>query len=120
MQTTAEALQALSVEELNRYCADIDKVLSVHSENKAQIYCVWGEFTVERQSINGGVRFTLPKCPNALAWTITTGFDPEPEKIIIHCTINRTDHDSDFIETIQSFIDAWKQGLEGNFPQGCE
>ena len=118
VKTSVEEIQALTVEKLNQYCADIDKVLSVQSENNGEVYCIWGTFTVERQIINGGIRFTLPKCPNALAWTITTGFPPEPEKIVIHCTINRTEHDTDFIESIESFISSWKFGLESHLPTG--
>ncbi|WP_353572027.1 hypothetical protein [Candidatus Albibeggiatoa sp. nov. BB20] len=112
VETQPEILQALAVEKLNQYCAEIDTVLRVEHENSADIYCLWGEFTVHRQVINGGVRFSMPNCPNAFAWTITTSFAPEPEKIVIHGTINRTEHDPDFIESIQAFIQAWKVGLE--------
>lgn len=114
VKTKPEILQELTVRKLNHYCADIDKILSIEHDNSADVYCLWGEFTVHRQVINGGVRFSLPKCPNALAWTITTGFDPEPDKVVIHCTINRTEHDADFIESIQSFIHSWKVGLQQN------
>ena len=112
VKTSVETLQSITVENLNYYCAYIDKLLSIDSENSAQIYCEWGEFTVLRQVINGGVRFSLPNCPNALAWTITTGLDPDPEKIVIHCTINRTEHEADFVESIEAFIQSWKLGLE--------
>ena len=112
VETSVETLQSITVENLNHYCTYIDKLLSIDNENSAKIYCEWGEFTVHREIINGGVRFTLPNCPNALAWTITTGFDPEPEKVVIHCTINRTEHEADFIESIESFIHSWKLGLE--------
>ena len=112
VKTTPETLQALTVHQLSQYCADIDKVLHVDDDNSANVYCLWGEFTVHRQLINGGIRFSLPKCPNALAWTITTGFAPEPDKVVIHCTINRIEHDVDFIESIESFIESWKIGIE--------
>jgi len=115
VQTTPDALQALTVKKLAAYCSDIDKVLAVDSDDKGSVYCVWGEFTVERQWINGGVRFTLPGCPNALSWTLTTGFPPSPDQVVIHCTINRTEHEDDFIESIQTFVESWKKGLEGHF-----
>lgn len=115
IRPSVEEIQALTVARLSQYCADIDRVLSVKSDDDAEIYCIWGTFSVMRQLINGGVRFTLPKCPNALAWTITTGYDPEPEKVVIHCTINRTTHDADFIESIESFIHSWKLGLESHW-----
>lgn len=114
IETTPETLQKLTVRKLNQYCSDIDKVLHIENDNSADVYCVWGEFTVHRQVINGGVRFSLPNCPNALAWTITTGFEPEPNEVVIHGTINRTEHDADFIESIQLFIQSWKVGLENN------
>jgi len=114
VKTSVESIQALSVEKLNQYCGDIDKILRVDNEDRATVYCIWGKFSVHRQIINGGIRFTLPNCPNALAWTITTGFDPEPEKVVIHCTINRTEHDADFVESIEAFIHSWKLGLESH------
>jgi len=114
IETKPEILQGLTVHKLNQYCDDIEKLLHIEDDNSANIYCIWGEFTVHRQVINGGVRFTLPNCPNALSWTITTGFDPEPKKTVIHGTINRTEHDADFIESIESFIHSWKVGLEKN------
>jgi hypothetical protein len=75
----------------------------------------WGQFIAHREPIRGGVRFTLPNRPNALAWTIITGFPPATEKIVIHCTINRADHDADFIASIQTFVHDWQRGLEARF-----
>lgn len=112
VETKPEVLQALTVHKLNEYCAEIDKVLRVEHEDIADVYCIWGEFTVHKQKISGGVRFSLPGCPNALAWTITTGFEPAPQRVVIHCTINRTKHDPEFIASIQTFIGSWKAGLE--------
>ncbi len=112
VNTTVNAIQLITVADLDRYCSDIDQVLNVESENLGTIYCIWGKFTVERQTINSGLRFTLPDCPNALGWTVTTGYDPAPNKVIIHCTINRTVHDAIFTESIASFISSWKFGLE--------
>lgn len=42
IQTTPEQLQQLSVDKLNEYCADIEKVLHVEHENSSSIYCIWG------------------------------------------------------------------------------
>jgi hypothetical protein len=112
--TTPHVLQTLTVKQLAAYCSDIDKVLTVDDDDRGSVYCIWGEFSVERQLINGGVRFTLPGCPNALAWTVTTGFPPAPGKVVIHCTINRQEHEEDFIDSIESFIAAWRHGLEQN------
>ncbi|MBF0590205.1 MAG: hypothetical protein HQL53_13875 [Magnetococcales bacterium] len=100
----------LTVAELARYCDFIDRVLR-HDGDEGEIYCGWGQFKVLRQAIKGGVRFVLPGCPNALAWTVTAGYPPALGGITIHGTINRTEHALDFVETIDEFMDSWAEGL---------
>lgn len=82
-----------------------------HKGNDALIGTLWGEFELSYDKINGGVRFTLTSCPNALAWTLTTGFPPERNKLIIHATINRTQKQEEFIEEIKDFLNDWEVGL---------
>ncbi len=65
---------------------------------------LWGEFVISYNKINGGVRFTLVDCPNALSWTITTGFSPERQKIVIHATINRTQKPDEFVNANLAYI----------------
>ena len=48
-------------------------------------------------------------------WTITYGFKPDREKIVLHCTINRTEIKDEFLEEINEFLDEWQEGLENNF-----
>ena len=72
---------------------------------------LWGEFLISYDKIKGGVRFTLLDCPNALSWTITTGFPPERNKIVLHSTINRTKKPAEFIEEIGEFMEEWEAGL---------
>lgn len=108
--------QVLSVERLALYCASIDAVLS-HAGDQGRIYCIWGEFAVRRERLRGGVRFSLPECPNALAWTITTGLPPDPAQVVIYCTINRREHDPDFIETLEAFVEDWRCGLEAGLSE---
>ncbi|WP_212636870.1 hypothetical protein [Desulfacinum hydrothermale] len=76
------------------------------------IFCIWGRFVIHREKINGGVRFTMPECPNAFPWTVTTGFPPALDKIVVHGTLNRTEHDPDFVESMEEFFAHWKEGLE--------
>jgi len=76
---------------------------------------LWGEFKISYDKINGGVRFTLLDCPNALSWTITTGLSEEREKIILHCTINQSNKPDEFIEEIQEFLDEWESGIKASF-----
>ncbi len=80
-------------------------LLEALNDYQAKIGSLWGEFTLGRQDINGGLRFSLLECPNALTWTITTGYEPAPKSIIVHLTINRTEKDQEFIEEIKEFID---------------
>ena len=109
--SAAELQQRLTISDLPRWCASIEKVLEAATTN-GEIYCVWGTFRTNREEIRGGVRFTLPGCANVLQWTVTTELPPDPQQTVIHLTINRNDHDSDFIDTIQQFVDDWKTGLE--------
>ena len=76
---------------------------------------LWGDFVISYDKINGGVRFTLVDCPNALSWTITTGFPPERNKIVLHATINRTQKPEEFIEEIIEFLDEWETGIKSIF-----
>ncbi|KAA6184256.1 hypothetical protein F2Q65_13170 [Thiohalocapsa marina] len=90
-------------------CASIDRILSWDATSDTDtMYCLWGHFLVRREPIQSGLRFTLPNCPNALAWTLTA----EPDGVLIHCTINRPTHEPDFIQSIETFVEEWRQGLE--------
>jgi hypothetical protein len=101
----------LRITDLPRWCASVSEVFR-DDGTEGEIYCLWGQFRVHREEIHDGVRFTLPGCPNALQWTVTTGQPPEPDKLVIHLTINRAEHDPDFVESNVQFIADWKSGLE--------
>lgn len=93
-------------------------VIGNQDHNKAQVGGVWGEFTLSRTLINGGIRFALDECPNALVWTITTGFQPAPESLIIHLTVNRQQLKESFIEEIEEFLNDQCHCLEQYFKKG--
>jgi hypothetical protein len=80
-------------------------IIGEHNKTMAHIGGIWGEFTLTRTLIKGGIRFALIECPNALTWSITTGLDPDPELIVIHLTINRQEQKPSFIEEIEAFLD---------------
>lgn len=90
-------------------------ILEKHSEYSAHIGSIWGEFTLKYDRIKGGVRFYLVECPNAFTWTITTGYPPGREKIVLHLTINRTRKKQEFIDEINEFIVDWETGIEKNY-----
>ena len=90
-------------------------VLENISESEFKGVTLWGDFNIGYQKIKGGVRFTLLDCPNALAWTITTGYPPAREKIVLHATINRTQKHQNFIEEINEFMQEWEEGLLKGF-----
>jgi hypothetical protein len=104
----------LTIGELPRWCASIEKVLS-DAITSGEIYCVWGTFDLNREELRQGVRFSLPHCPNALQWTVTTGHAPDPLQTSIHATINRAEQDQDFIDSLQQFVEDWKAGLEAHW-----
>ena len=110
IQTTEYQLQKLlDFENLN----DINESLLVidFEKDTAQITGIWNEFTLKRDLIKGGIRFALLECPNALAWTITTGFPPVREHIVIHLTINRAEKEQYFVDELTAFLDDWEQGF---------
>ena len=110
-ETTEAELQArLTIATLPEHCASIDRVLRADGDD-GEVWCLWGQFRVHREPIRGGVRFTLPGCPNALAWTLTAGMD-KPAPVVVHCTIARQDHDPEVLESISLIVDDWRAGLE--------
>ena len=80
-------------------------LLEIIDNNHAQIGSLWGEFTLQRTLIKGGLRFALLECPNALTWTITTGYDNDKGSVMIHSTINRKEKNQEFIDEINEFLD---------------
>lgn len=85
--------------------------LDTPGETEASIGGIWGEFTLSFSRIKGGVRFALLECPNALCWTVTTGYPPDPESIVVHLTINRQKKDQEFMEEVQEVLDDMAEGL---------
>ena len=80
-------------------------LLEIIDKNNAQIGSLWGEFTLQRTLIKGGLRFALLECPNALVWTITIGYDNDEGSVMIHSTINRKEKNQEFIDEIDEFLD---------------
>ena len=115
VETTEQQLQEFLVlsnlEKMSNQIFNLDEP----NETEVNIGGLWGEFTLSRNKIKGGLRFALLECPNALCWTITTGFPPEPESIVIHLTINRQQKDSEFIEEIQEFLEDHCESLKDSF-----
>ncbi len=105
IQTQEQFIQnTFTLDQLELLTNDIFVIGNI-AQNEAQIGGIWGEFTLTRVLIKGGFRFALKECPNALAWTITTGLNPEPDKLVIHLTINRQSQTPEFIEEIEDFLD---------------
>ena len=90
-------------------------IIGDQNNTRADIGGIWGEFTLTRTLINGGLRFALVECPNALAWTITTGIQPDPDAIVIHLTINRQQQKESFIEEIEGFLNDQSICLQDYF-----
>ena len=83
--------------------------------DEVEIGGIWGEFTLKRTVIKGGLRFSLVECPNALCWTVTTGYPPERNSIVIHLTINRKRKLPEFITEIHEFLADHRNCLEAFF-----
>ncbi|MFZ5764493.1 MAG: hypothetical protein ACOY4H_02725 [Thermodesulfobacteriota bacterium] len=110
--TPEEIVVRLSPDALPGFC---DAIEAVEEEGEADLviyFLHWGRFHIRRELVMGGVRFSVPDCPNALAWTVTTGYPPCPEKIVVHATINRTGHNDEFLAAIGALLTSLKAGLE--------
>ncbi|MDX2444694.1 MAG: hypothetical protein QNK30_12925 [Bacteroidales bacterium] len=107
--TEQELKGKLSLQNLEDFC------LSSFPLNNGTEVCkiggMWGEFTLRRDEIMGGVRFSMLDCPNAFAWTITTGYPPARDGLVIHLTINRTRKQEEFVEEINQFLNDLENGL---------
>lgn len=103
--TTENRIQEkLTLKNLENYSTEIFN-LEEPGEESSFIGGLWGEFTLTRQKIKGGVRFALAECPNALCWTVTTGYPPKREAVVVHLTINRVQKQAEFIDEINEFLD---------------
>lgn len=111
--TTDDIQKKINFDDLEDFCASMF-VINI-TGSTADVGTAWGEFSLQRDFINGGLRFSLLECPNALAFTITTGFPSKPNKIIFHLTVNKLELNPVFIEEIEAFIEEWKVGIEENF-----
>ena len=115
IKTTEQNIQRhLTLSNLDKMSTEIFN-LDDPKEQEANIGGIWGEFTLSRSEIKGGIRFSLLECPNALCWTITTGYPPDPESIIVHLTINRLEKNEEFIEEIADFLDDLTVNLKQFF-----
>ncbi|HEY5688282.1 MAG TPA: hypothetical protein VIS27_08270 [Yeosuana sp.] len=105
LKTTEQQIQKyLTLSNLSEISNEIFN-LNEPNDTEANIGGIWGEFTLTRNEIRGGIRFALAECPNALCWTITAGFPPDAESVIIHLTINQKERNQDFIEEIEEFLE---------------
>lgn len=100
----------LSLSELEDWCGYLVNIGST-SADRSDVGGIWGEFTLERHEIEGGLRFNLKECPNALAWTVTTGYQPAPNGVVIHLTLNRTTICNEFMLEVTEFIDDLQDRL---------
>ncbi len=115
VQTSEKEIQEkLTLAKLEDYC---ESIFPLESGNElCLIGGMWGEFTLRRDQIMGGVRFSMLDCPNALAWTLTTGYPPARDKLVVHLTINREKKQDVFIEEIHQFLADIKKGLIAFLP----
>jgi hypothetical protein len=107
-QELATLQNLLTIKSLPALTPSISSLLS-DQDNHGEIYSVWGQFNVNRELIRCGVRFTLVNCPHAFAWTTT--INDKNNTVIVHCTMDKSEHDEEFIESIDQFMDEWADSL---------
>ncbi len=105
IHTTEQIIQEVIILEKLEVITNELVLLDQIDDKLAAIGGIWGEFTLERSTINGGLRFALKECPNALVWTITTNYPPAINSVVIHLTLNRKEKSEDFIQEVDEFLD---------------
>jgi hypothetical protein len=100
----------LTLGKLETYCKSLFPL--DEGTDQCKIGGLWGEFTLRRDLISGGVRFSMLDCPNALAWTVTTGYPPARDKAVVHLTVNRERKPDEFITEIQQLLSDLEAGLK--------
>lgn len=104
----------IEVGNLPEWCAAIEAVRSIQG-SRGEISTSWGETTIHRELINGGVRFSCPNNPHAMQWTITSQA-ANPSEVLIHLSTNRTTHEAGEQERMELLVADWRAGLE-DWPQ---
>ncbi len=107
--SASQIAELVTIPRLPELCASIDSVIAMHSQRSGEVYCIWGQFQISREEIRNGVRFALLNCPHALAWTIAA--KSEESALVVHCTIDDTRAESEFVESIEQFVSDWEVGL---------
>lgn len=115
VKTTEEELQKRLTPENLEHFTTLLFGLDKSSDGEIFIGGIWGEFTLTRQEIKGGVRFALKECPNALCWTVTTGYPPQRDAVVVHLTINRTRKKPEFLDEIEEFLADHSRCIETMF-----
>ena len=113
--TEQELKNQLKLQDLESFCESVFP--SSDGKEICSIGGMWGDFTLRRDEIMGGVRFSMLDCPNALAWTVTCGYPPARESVVIHLTINRMRKQEEFVEEIHQFMGDLERGLQSKFSQ---
>jgi len=107
-----EALvEKLQLEHLGHFSNELFNLKDPGAE-AVSIGGIWGEFTLRRSVIKGGLRFDLQECPNALCWTVTAGYPPARDEVVLHLTINRQQKQPEFLEEIEDFLSDHQSCLE--------
>lgn len=114
--SSTELHQKLSIANLTGLCASISQILH-NTGTSGEIYCLWGQFLINREPLRDGVRFSLPGCPNAAQWTITLDPERPEDQLLLHLSINRHSAEPDFLDSIETFVADWKTGLETRWLQ---
>jgi hypothetical protein len=115
IQTSEEEIRKkIIIDNLPAFCNEIEAVDACDEMGRVIFFRQWGRFHIQRDDIMGGVRFSVPDCPNALCWTVSTGHGPQAEKVTLYATINRTEQDNGFIRATRALSAAFKQGIKQN------
>lgn len=95
-----ELQRHIRVENLSEWCAAPPAIGGGDLRNAGG----WSGWTVHREVIRDGVRFTLPGSAHAFQWTLTAGAAARAGTVDVHCTLNTPAADAATVAALERFM----------------
>ncbi len=104
----------IRIKNLPQWCASIIEVTS-HSAERGSMRWARGEHAIHQEVVRNGIHFTLPGSEDVMQWSITVESASQNGRVTIHCTVNRSELDSEYDTYLRQFVEDWKVGLESGW-----
>ena len=104
----------IRIKNLPQWCASIENV-STHSAGRGTMCWAGDDNAVHQEVVLNGIHFNLPGSVDVMQWSITVEPDSRNGRVTIHCTVNQSELEPEYINQLQQFVEDWKTGLENGW-----